>query len=268
MYSDVPWRLIRSLSRKKERDRTGLTVAEGPSVVLAAVEAGVELRLVVFDREFADSEKAHAIRTALDEHGYACRVFVVSNEFYNKMSATRTPQGVLSLLRFPFRRSRGMPGDTWAHALDVVGVDIQDPGNVGTLIRTGASAGASSVIICGQSADPFSPKAIRASAGAVFNTRVVYEADCTGLFREMADSGRLIYKATPRNGIRPWEADFRSSCAVVLGNEARGLSKEILEGPGEWVTIPMPGGVESLNVAMACTALLYEAVRQRTASNA
>lgn len=93
MYSDVPWRLIRSLSRKKERDRTGLTVAEGPSVVLAAVEAGVELRLVVFDREFADSEKAHAIRTALDEHGYACRVFVVSNEFYNKMSVQEPPRG-------------------------------------------------------------------------------------------------------------------------------------------------------------------------------
>ena len=158
MYPDVPWRLIRSLSRKKERDRTGLTVAEGPSVVLAAVEAGVELQALVFAEESADSEKAHTVRQAMDEHDCSCQVFVVPGRLYHKMSGTRTPQGVLGLLRFPFRFARGRPDNTWAQDLDIVGVDIQDPGNVGTLVRTGACAGATSVILCGQSADPFSPK--------------------------------------------------------------------------------------------------------------
>jgi TrmH family RNA methyltransferase len=267
VYPDVPWRLIRSLSRKKERDRTGLTVAEGPSVVLAAVEAGVELQALVFAEESADSEKAHTVRQAMDEHDCSCQVFVVPGRLYHKMSGTRTPQGVLGLLRFPFRFARGRPDNTWAQDLDIVGVDIQDPGNVGTLVRTGACAGATSVILCGQSADPFSPKAIRASAGAIFSTGVLYEEDCIALLRQIHDSGKLMYKATPRDGMMPWEADFRSPCAVILGNEARGLSQEILEGPGECVTIPMPGGIESLNAAMACTALLYEAVRQRTGSN-
>lgn len=268
MYSEVPWRLIKSLARKKERKRTGLTVAEGPSVVLAAVEAGVELEAVVLAQGFANSAKADAIRTAMAEGGYRCPVFVVSDDLYDKMSDTSTPQGVLCLLKFPFRFLRGMPEHTWAHELYVVGVDIQDPGNVGTLIRTGKSAGATGVVICGQSADPFSPKAIRASAGAIFGARVMYESDCTGLIMRLHSAGMMIYKATPRGGIVPWEADFSQPCAVVLGNEAHGLSQEVLDGPGECVTIPMPGGIESLNVAMACTALLYEAVRQRTASRA
>ena len=107
MYSDVPWRLIRSLSRKKHRDKTGLTVAEGPSVVLAALEAGVELRAVVFTEEFAGSEKAGVLRQAMEDHGRFGRLFVVPKELYSKMSDTKTPQGVLALLRFPFRFTRG-----------------------------------------------------------------------------------------------------------------------------------------------------------------
>ena len=263
MYSDVPWRLIRSLSRKKHRDKTGLTVAEGPSVVLAALEAGGELRAVVFTEEFAGSEKAGVLRQAMEDHGRFGRLFVVPKELYSKMSDTKTPQGVLALLRFPFRFTRGEPKPTWAQDLDIVAVDIQDPGNVGTLIRTGGFAGATRVILCGQSADPFSPKAIRASAGAIFSIPVTYQEDCTGLLSQMHASGQRIYKATPRDGIMPWEADLGAPCALVLGNEARGLKEEILQGPGDCVSIPMPGGIESLNVAMACTALLYEAVRQR-----
>jgi len=264
VYSDVPWRLIRSLSRKKERESTKLTVAEGPSVVLSALEAGVELRAVVLTEEFARSGKGHGILEAVAKHPDAGRLFVVSEELYSRMSGTKSPQGAMSLLSFPFRFARGEPGNTWAEALDIVGVDIQDPGNVGTLIRTGACAGASSVIICGQGADPFSPKVIRASAGAIFKTRIIFDDDCINLLRRIHDSGKLIYKAVPRGGIMPWEAGFRSPCTVVLGNEARGLGPEIIELPGDCITVPMPGGTESLNVAMACSALVYEAVRQRT----
>ncbi len=263
MYSEVPWRLIRSLSRKKERDRNGLTVAEGPSVVLSALKARVEVHAVILTKDFADSEKDVAIRRMLEQEPNDCPLFTVSRDLYDKMSDTRTPQGAMCLVTAPFRFLAGKPRLLWPERLDVIGVDIQDPGNVGTLIRNGASAGASNIILCGNSADPFSPKAIRASAGAVFEARVAFQDDPISVLQELNMSGVSIYKAVPRGGISPWEGDFRRATALVLGNEGQGLSPEVLAIPGLGLTIPMPGGTESLNVAMACSMLLYEVVRQR-----
>lgn len=263
MYSEVPWRLIKNLSRKKERDRSGLTVAEGPSVVLSALKAQIEVHAVILARDFADAEKSAAIRRILDQKPNHCPLFTVSRDLYDKMSDTRTPQGAMCLVTAPFRFLEGEPRPAWPEQLDVIGVDIQDPGNVGILIRNGASAGASNIILCGQSADPFSPKVIRASAGAIFEARVTFQDDPVSVLKELSMSGVSIYKAVPRGGISPWEGDFRHASAMVLGNEGQGLSPEVLAIPGLGLTIPMPGGTESLNVAMACSMLLYEVVRQR-----
>ncbi len=267
VQSGVPWRLIKSLSRKKERQKTGLTVAEGPSVLLSAIESQVELQAIILSEEFSNSSKGQEIRNAAFNHISGCRLFVVPETLYKRMSDTTTPQGAMCLLRFPFRFPKGEPGKTWGESLDIVGVDIQDPGNVGTLIRTGAFSGASSVVICGHSSDPFSPKTLRSSAGAAFKTKVTYMEDCLEFLRRTRALGRTLFKAVPRGGLMPWEADFRCSGAIVLGNEARGLGPEILELPGKFVTIPMPGGAESLNVAMASSILAYEAVKQRSNRN-
>jgi TrmH family RNA methyltransferase len=263
LYTEVPWRLIRSLSRKKERDKSHLTVAEGPSVVLSALRARVEMHAVILTRDFADSERSLAIREAMKQQPGTCRLFTVSMDLYTRMSGTRTPQGAMCLVTIPFRFLEGEPEAAWKEPLYVIGVDIQDPGNVGTLIRNGASAGASNIIFCGYSADPFSPKVIRASAGAIFRSRVSFREDPVNVLQECHQSRISVYKAIPRGGIPPWEGNFRFPCAVVLGNEGQGLSPEVLALTGLGITIPMPGGTESLNVAMACSILLYEAVRQR-----
>lgn len=263
MYSNVPWRLVKSLSRKKEREKTNLTVAEGPSVVMSALEAKVEINAVIVTEEFAGTDRGRKLYQAITQHPNPGKYFVVSSKLYNKMSGIKSPQGVLCILSFPFRFLNGEFEDTWDRSLDIIGVDVQDPGNAGTIIRNGACIGASNIIMCGQSADPFSPKVIRASAGMIFKTRTTFQEDSISVLQNLYDSGTMLYKTVPRKGIMPWEANFRSSSAIVLGNEGRGLGQEILDLPGTYITIPMPGEAESLNVAMACSALLYEAVRQR-----
>ena len=267
MYKEVPWRLIRSLSNKKERDRTGLTVAEGPSVVLAALERNVKVLAVILSEDFAETLKGRRIREDFARYPEECQLFVVSKEMYRKMSDTKSPQGAMCLLPFPFQFLGGQPPPVWECPLYVIGIDIQDPANVASLIRSGAAAGADSVILTGLSADPFGPKVIRSSAGSIFATEVLFHNDPIGLLEHLRCSGVLLVKALPKGGVTPWECNFTGDSAVLLGNEARGLRPEILDLPGEDVTIPMPGGIESLNVAMAASVLLYEAVRQRTSLN-
>lgn len=239
-------------------------MAEGPSVVLSAIEAQVELQAIILSDSFSSSYKGLKISNIAVNGVSGCPLFVVPDMLYKRMSDTTTPQGAMCLLPFPFRFPRDEPDKTWEESLDIVGIDIQDPGNVGTLIRTGAFSGASDVVICGHSSDPFSPKTLRSSAGAAFKTRITYEEDCLKYLRQLQISGTTLYKAVPRGGLMPWDADFRGPSAVILGNEARGLGPEILKLPGKLVTIPMPGGAESLNVAMASSILAYEAVKQRS----
>ncbi len=263
MYNEIPWRLIKSLYHKKERERVGLSVGEGPSVVLAALQAGVEVHAVVLSEDFAESEKGIAIKESMSYYRWPCQLFVVSRQLFDKISGTDAPQGALCVLTVPFRFLDGEPREVWKQSLYVVGVDVQDPGNVAALVRSGAALGVTHVIIAGASADPFSPKVIRSSAGSIFAVRVTFKRDPIEVLASMCSSGVLLCKAVPKEGIAPWDCGFLGSTAVVLGNEAQGLRKEVLELPGSNVTIPMPGGIESLNVGMACSIMLYEAVKQR-----
>lgn len=264
MYNEVPWRLLRSLSHKKERERAGLTVGEGPSVVLAALEAGVEVQAVVLSEDFAGSEKGIAIKESLSRYAWPCQLFVVPRQLFDKISDTETPQGALCVLTLPFRFLGGEPRRVWEHPLYVVGVDIQDPGNVAALIRSGAALGVTQVLIAGASADPFSPKVIRSSVGAIFAVAVTSEKEPMEILAHLCNSDVSLYKAVPKSGIAPWKCSFVGASGVVLGNESQGLREEVLALPGSDVTIPMPGGIESLNVGMACSIILYEAVKQRT----
>jgi TrmH family RNA methyltransferase len=266
---EVPWRLAKSLSSKKEREITSLTVAEGPPSVTSALEAGADIEFLMVSESFARSPAYAAIERWLGRLGPENRVYVVSDSIFDRMSETRTPQGILCVLPFPFRYLRGEPESHWKSPLYLYGIDIQDPGNAGTLIRGAAAAGVSGAVFAGESADVFSPKCIRASAGAVFKTQVSEAApgtDVLSMLRELEARGVMLYKAAPRGGEAPWAVDFCRSCAIVMGNEARGLDRAVLEGPGRPVSIPMPGDTESLNVAIASGVMLYEAVRQRLLS--
>jgi TrmH family RNA methyltransferase len=147
-------------------------------------------------------------------------------------------------------------------------VDVADPGNLGTLLRSAEASGCAGVVCCGGSVDVYNPKVVRASAGSVLGVPVVRgggaddEPDPVPVLDRLGAAGRRRYGATVQ-GQPATEVDLRPPVALVLGNEARGLPAAVLERVDGRIAVPMAGAGESLNVAMAGTVLLFEAARQR-----
>ena len=267
---EVPWRFVRALHLRKHRKETGLSLAEGPRVVKVCLDTGVEIHSLFLSREFAESEPGEIFRREIEAQngGKASStcpfpVYVVRDELFGRMSATETPQGVLAVIPVPPRFTRGQPQGRWAEPLVVVGCGIQDPGNVGTIMRTAAAFGATEVIFADDAADPFSPKSIRASAGAFAQVKVSYAESVEEELRRWSERGVTLWKTDPGQGKLPWEARFAEPVAIVFGSEGRGLPASLDCLIQSSVRVPMPGGLESLNVGVSCAIILYEVLRQR-----
>jgi RNA methyltransferase, TrmH family len=215
-------------------------LVEGPRAVRQAVAAGVHLDLL-------------ALREGDQLDVAADRTVVLSRGLFRALSQTQTPQGVLAVGRAALFSPVEAIAAARAAGWPLLVLDgVQDPGNVGAIARTAAAAGAPALAVLPGSADPYGAKAVRASAGHVFNLVVARVAwkDLEGVRCLGASAG-----GTPLE-----QADLASAGALVFGSEAHGLSREV-----ETVSLPMAAGVESLNVAAAAAILLYE-VRRRIAA--
>ena len=182
----------------------------------------------------------------------------VSQAVMEKMADTKTPQGILALVRM----QETSPEDFGSGPLLVL-EHVQDPGNVGTLFRTSEAAGAGGVILDRETADPYSPKVLRATMGAVFRLPFVISNDLPGLLRQLRAEGFSL-TAAHLAGTEYYDAvSYPARTAFLIGNEGNGLSEEVTSLADKKVRIPMEGQTESLNAAVAGALLLYEAYRQR-----
>ncbi len=134
---------------------------------------------------------------------------------------------------------------------------LQDGGNVGTIIRTADAAGAAAVVLVAPCADPHDPKVVRGSMGSLFQVPVVETEDGCGALRRLAERGLRVVGTTARGGIPLAEAPLGGGVALVFGNESRGVSDDLRNAVSAWVSLPMPGRAESLNVAVAAGVLMY-----------
>jgi TrmH family RNA methyltransferase len=229
------------------RGAEGVFVAEGPRVVAAAFDHGAPI-----ERLYLGVESELAARAAKA----GIPVVTLPAGAAERIGDTRTPQPVFAVVR---RTPAGM--EAFADAtLVVIGTVLADPGNVGTLMRSAAAAGATVVGLGAGSVDAYNPKVVRASAGACFAIRTVEDVPAVEMLESLGAAGFRRIGAVGRDGRAPEAVDFRARVAIVLGNEAHGFAPDV--PLDERVTIPMVTG-ESLNVAMAGTALLLEAARQR-----
>jgi TrmH family RNA methyltransferase len=187
------------------------------------------------------------------------RVFDLATGVAERVADTVTPQALFSVL--------GMV-DTELSVLDrvdlaVVCVDVRDPGNAGTVLRTADAAGAGAVICCGGTVDPFNPKTVRSSAGSVFGVPLVVVADLADALAALRQRGISCVGTAVHDGADYTARDWRTPSAIVLGNEAAGLEPSLLATLDGVVRIPMAGRAESLNVGVACGVLCFEILRQR-----
>ncbi|MFZ5768181.1 MAG: TrmH family RNA methyltransferase [Bacillota bacterium] len=252
-------RWVRSLGARDERQRQGLTVVEGRRLVAEALEARVALPVVLYTPELAGHPEGIPLleRAA----GAGSRLLCVAPEALEACAQTVTPQGVVAVGEFSEQPLP--PGElTSPQGVLVALDDVQDPGNVGTIVRAGLAAGARGLLLGPGTAELSSPKTLRASMGAVFRVQAWRVPDW-GVLARLRERGWRVAGTQTRGGLPPYGVDLTGGVVILLGNEARGLSRGLEEMADVAVSIPMPGGAESLNVAMAGTILLYESVRQQ-----
>jgi TrmH family RNA methyltransferase len=223
----------------------------------AALDASAPLEAVYVSAGDADRFAVLLARVAAD----GIPVRTVAAGALDRASTTVTPQGVLAVCRSVTVALAAVPRTGFV----LVGVDIADPGNAGTMIRTADAAGAAAVVLAG-GVDVTNPKVVRAAAGSMFHLPVVAGGKAAGMdaaqvLGELARDGRRVLGAAAGAGEPCDRAELTGAVALVVGNEAHGLAAGLpLDG---FVHVPMAGRAESLNVAMAATILCYEAARQR-----
>lgn len=242
----------RKLHRRPARDREGAFVVEGPVVVGELLASSLDVTDL-----FVASDAAGAAHLVDAAAARGVRVAAVPERVIDVMSDTRTPQGVVAVARIP--HAEISPNATFV----VVLADVRDPGNAGTLVRTAYAAGADAVVFGRSAVDPFNAKTVRAASGAVFHLPVVRDAPVAETLRTLSARGIRTIGAEA-SAAMPYDAlDLAAPVAFVLGNEAWGIPLETRAEIDDLVSIPMPGPMESLNVAAAGAILLFEAVRQR-----
>ncbi|HET9691997.1 MAG TPA: RNA methyltransferase [Acidimicrobiales bacterium] len=248
-------RLRRLWGRRSARVDERCFVVEGAKVLGEALDAGVAVESVYLAPGAGAPELAVAARAA--DRG--SRVFELAPQALERAIGTVTPQPVVAVVPFVDRAlaAIGRP------QLVVVCVDVRDPGNAGTVLRSAAAAGADAVVVCDGAVDPYNPKAVRASAGALFHVPVVVAGPPAAALAELGALGLARLGTVARGGADYTTVDLAAPTALVLGNEAQGLPGGLDDHLDGTVTIPMPGRAESLNVGMTAAVLCFEAARQR-----
>jgi TrmH family RNA methyltransferase len=248
-----------SLLERKGRDRTGCYLVEGPHLVLEALKAQAPVRTVVYAQETGVPAELVPWR----ENSRA-RWVAVTQEVLRKCSDTVHPQGVFAVVE-----KADPPADVLFARPDAIGIavdGVQDPGNLGTIIRSADAAGADFVLLGKGTVDLYNPKTVRSTMGSLFHLPIVH-GDLLDLLPAARERGIRTVAAVLDAEQSCYALDYRQAVWFVVGNEAHGVSPAVRRLATDAAVIPMRGGAESLNVAMAATILLFEAMRQRLISN-
>jgi TrmH family RNA methyltransferase len=248
--------LVRQCRAILRGDDDGLLL-DGWHLVEDAVAAG--LRMTWMAVETAHAAHAHDVMDRAAATG--ARIVHVSRAVLQAMSPVRAPSGVVAVCERPVVDRRAVLAP--APALVLAALGIQDPGNIGAIVRSADAAGATGVVHDAHAADPWSWKALRASMGSMFRLPVYREPAALDRLRAWRRDGMRVVAADAGHGMSMYDLDFTGPLALVLGGEGAGLSSDVLSVADARVRVPMRPRVESLNVAVAAALLLYEAARQR-----
>lgn len=245
--------LRRLVDSSQERKRSGLTVLDGAHLVAAYLEHVGPPQQVIVSRSGAQDPE---VRALLAETGNT-ETLMLGDALFKSLSSVVTPTGILALVRTP--REGAIPRDIDAC---VMLEDLQDPGNLGSILRSCAAAGVRHVLLSHGSVQAWSPRVLRAAMGAHFALSIHEQADLAAAARTFP--GRVIATAQ-RASQAVFDADLKGKVAFLFGNEGAGLSAALLGRAHATVSIPMAGQTESLNVAAAAAVCLFERVRQLSA---
>jgi TrmH family RNA methyltransferase len=236
---------------------------DGEHLVQEALSCDIAIEIAAFSDKQIDNVLSPAARIATDIKKRGGRVVIVSDQVLAAMSPVQHPSGVVAIARARPADVRVVMATVTDLPLVLVLAGLQDPGNVGAIVRAAAAFGASGVVAIEASANPFGWKALRGAMGGTFRLPIAARGSLPEVLAAAAELGVRLVAAVPRGGTPLPQIDLRKPTAIVLGGEGAGLPHTTMSAVQETVTIPMQPPVESLNVAIAAALILYEAMRQR-----
>lgn len=245
--------ITRLASDGKYRRACGEYVCEGEKLLYEALRDGAELRTAVFEKNCLENADKAALEALT---GGSCRLVSLGESLYKSISTLENYKGALFVCAIPETDTKAEPGQYLALE------GVQDPGNVGTMIRVADAFGLDGLWLLEGCADPYQPKAVRAAMGSLFRTRLI-RSGAEDFFTAMAAAETPVYAAAlHKDSVRLNDLDL-ARAAVIIGSEGRGVSEETIDRCSKTVIIPMPGRAESLNAAIAGSIVMWEMSRCR-----
>jgi len=253
-------RLIKTLRESKAaRFKNRCFIVEGVRNIEEVIDSAYDIRFVVLSDGFLDSNDVFLGR--LKKKISEDRLYKASNKSFTELADTVTPQGILAVINFKDAKLDNIIKDNFL----IIALDkIQDPGNLGTIIRTADAAGADGIIVGKGCVDIYNPKVVRSAMGSIFHIPIVHTDDLSKTLLEIKQRGGQVVTTHLSAKQDYYNVNFKTSTVIVMGSEASGVSQEISEISDKLVRIDMPGQAESLNVAVAHGIIVFEAVRQRS----
>jgi RNA methyltransferase, TrmH family len=238
----------------------GLLLLDGAHLVAEALAAGIAVEHAVASADAGGDREIAGLMTQLSARGVDTAI--ASTAVMAGVSPLRSPSAIVAIARRPEHDGKRMYGSD--PSLVLIVSDVQDPGNMGAVVRVAEAGGATGVLAAGISADPFGWKALRGSMGSTLRLPVARVDDVSRAVADARTNGCRLIATSPRGGKSLFDVDLRSPSAVLIGGEGGGLSDALIDAADERMTIPMEPPVESLNAAVTAAVIVYEARRQRT----
>lgn len=250
---------IKSLYKKKDRWKRKQFIVEGINMVEECIDNHYPLVYIIYSDELLNVKGGKKLFDKISSHP---RLIHVTDQLYREISQMENPQGIMGVSEF---RINTIDRLNIHEEISLLLLDrLQDPGNMGTIIRSADAFGIDGIIITKGCVDVFNPKVIRSTMGSIFRVPIYHEEDSLAIINRLKKEGVRVYTTSLEGSLHIHQVDFNNPFLLVIGNESSGVSPYIYTVSDKLIKIPMVGDAESLNVAIASSIIMYESIRQRS----
>ncbi|MCF0148664.1 MAG: RNA methyltransferase [Clostridium sp.] len=243
---------IKKLKERRFRDKEGLFILEGFRLIEEAIKAKMEIENIIISKDYEQKFQEFL----LNNMDLSKKTYFLANNLFMQVASTENPQGIIAVVKKK-NNQKTLKGDFY-----LICDKVQDPGNLGTIIRTAHAAGVNGIILTKGTVDVYNDKTIRSTMGSIFYIPIFYDDENYSIIRELKEDGFSLVATSLAESKNFFEENLKGKTILAVGNEGNGISNELFELADKKVKIPMPGGAESLNVSIATSIILFEKVRQ------
>lgn len=249
---------IKTLYRKKGRIKNKSFIIEGIKMVEEAIDNDYPIKNIIYTDHLLKTKDG---KDFFEKIRNLDNLIYVPVNIFKEISDTENPQGILGIAIFEYKSVSEIENKERFFLLFLD--EVQDPGNMGTIIRTADAFNADGIIITDGCVDPYNPKVVRATMGSIFRVPLYYISDKVQELKKLKDMNIQIYSTSLNGSIPVYDANFNEGFILTIGNESNGVSEEIFSLSDKLIKIPMPGKAESLNAGVAASIIMYEVMKQR-----